>query len=70
MALPRHLARYDSLIDLLVDELVGEAQEAETKTPAGHDSDGRHSSTRDELPDEHVTMAERSATATRNPPLR
>lgn len=36
MTLPAHLARYDSLIDLLVEELVREVEQgAEIKTGAG-----------------------------------
>ena len=38
MALPAHLSHYDGLVDLLVEQIVGEI-DAQTKTPIeGHDS--------------------------------
>jgi hypothetical protein len=65
MALPAHLARYDSLLDLLAERLVAEVLEGtDVKTPAGiHGPAGVCVSTSmDQQPDEYPTADNPAAT--------
>jgi hypothetical protein len=65
MAPPAHLAKYDALLDLLVEQLVREALqeaetaiEAETKTPVGSRlPTGASHDKRKERPDDYASAA-------------
>jgi hypothetical protein len=60
MALPAHLARYDSLLDLLAEQLVAEMLAGTyTKTPPGHDSGGvtHHQHEHEQHSNGHMSLA-------------
>jgi hypothetical protein len=57
MPLPPHLARYDALLDFLVEELVREMADPETKTPADHDSGGGDSRLQEQADEGYIPAA-------------
>jgi hypothetical protein len=63
MALPAHLAKYDSLIDVIVDEVVREIEEGgrEVETPASQPQLAGVESTADQSTTDHQRADTRTA---------